>query len=386
MGNFLADLEKDINCNSKRTVGGMSDYHKLKEIIVEGYKSIKKQVIPIGSMNVLIGQNGAGKSNFISLFEFLKDIIEARLQYVVQKAGGAEQLLFYGSKETNKIHFRLDFNPNLYEINLQATANDSLFIDKELCGYWRDFGNTNDPYWAISTVAKNESNLSSIKRTRVQDYAYEVLKDWRVYHFHDTSESAGMKKNASITDTEFLFEDASNIAAFLYTLQESQSEYYDRIVKTIQLVIPFFKNFVLRPNVINSDRIRLEWQDKYSDKIFTASSLSDGSLRFICMATLLLQPELPHLIILDEPELGLHPTAISVLAGLLKKAAIRSQVLISTQSVNLVNEFEPENVIVVDREEGASVFKRLDSEKLEEWLDNYSLGDIWEKNVIGGMP
>lgn len=365
----------------------MSDYHKLKEIRVEGYKSIKQQVVPIGNMNVLIGQNGAGKSNFISLFEFLKDIIEARLQYIVQKAGGAEQLLYYGSKETKKIHFLLDFAPNLYEIYLQPSANDSLFVEKEQCGYWRDAGNnTHTLYWSVSTTAREESNLSLIKRSRVQDYAYDVLKDWRVYHFHDTSDSAGMKKYASIANSEYLFDDASNLAAFLYILQKNESEFYDRIVKTIQLVVPFFKNFVLRPNVLNPETIRLEWQDKFSDKIFTAASLSDGSLRFICMATLLLQPKLPKLIILDEPELGLHPTAISILAGLLKKASVRSQVLISTQSVNLVNEFEPENVIVVDREEGSSVFKTLDSEKLEEWLNNYSLGDIWEKNVIGGMP
>lgn len=365
----------------------MSDYHKLKEIRVAGYKSIRQQIVQIENMNVLIGQNGAGKSNFISLFEFLKDIIEARLQFVVQKAGGAEQLLFYGSKETDKIHFRLDFSPNLYDIILQPTRNDSLFVEKEQCGYWRDSrSNIDTPFWSVSTISKNESNLSEIKRTRVQEYAYEVLKDWRVYHFHDTSDSAGMKKYASISDTGFLFEDASNLATFLYIMQKGHSDFYDRIVKTIQLVIPFFRNFVLRPNALNSETIRLEWQDKYSDKIFTASSLSDGSLRFICMATLLLQPELPKLIILDEPELGLHPTAISILAGLLKKASVRSQVLISTQSVNLVNEFEPENVIVVDREEGASVFKKLDSQKLEEWLNNYSLGDIWEKNVIGGMP
>ena len=365
----------------------MSDFHNLKEIKVEGYKSIKQQTVPIGNMNVLIGQNGAGKSNFISLFEFIKDIIEARLQFVVQKAGGAEQLLFYGSKQTDKIHFRLDFAPNLYEVILEPTRNDTLFVELEQCGDWRGEGNNQQTLnWSVSTIAQKESGLYKLKRNQVQDYAYNVLKNWRIYHFHDTSDSAGMKKYASISDTEFLFDDASNLASFLYVLQARSSDFFDRIVKTIQLVIPFFKNFVLRPNALNPETIRLEWQDKFSDKVFTASSLSDGSLRFICMATLLLQPKLPQLIILDEPELGLHPTAISILAGLLKKASIRSQVLISTQSVNLVNEFEPENVIVVDREEGASVFRTLDSEKLGEWLNNYSLGDIWEKNVIGGMP
>lgn len=365
----------------------MSDYHKLRNITVEGYKSIKQQIVPIGDMNVLIGQNGAGKSNFISLFEFLKDIIEARLQFIVQKAGGAEQILYYGSKETERIHFYLDFAPNLYEIYLQPTANDSLFVALERCGFWRDIGTkTGTPFWSVSTSSRDESNLSQIKRTLVQDYAYDVLKDWRVYHFHDTSDSAGIKKYCSISDNEFLFDDASNLAAYLFLLKETSSEHYDRIVKTLQLVIPFFKNFVLRPNPLNTDTIRLEWHDKFSEKVFTASSLSDGSLRFICMTTLLLQPKLPKLIILDEPELGLHPTAISILAGLLKKASVRSQVLISTQSVNLVNEFEPSDVIVVDRDGESTLFKRLDNESLEEWLNNYSLGDIWEKNIIGGMP
>lgn len=172
----------------------------------------------------------------------------------------------------------------------------------------------------------------------------------------------------------------------LHALLHTQKDYYERIVKTIQLVIPFFKDFVLRPDSINSDIIRLEWQDKYSDKTFTATALSDGSLRFICMATLLLQHTLPKLIILDEPELGLHPSAIVVLAGLLKKASTRSQVIVSTQSVNLVNEFEAENIIVAETRNGASNFKRLDPEKLQDWLNEYSLGDIWEKNIIGGMP
>ena len=365
----------------------MPDNHKLKEIRVEGYKSIKQQTVPIGNMNVLIGQNGAGKSNFISLFKFIRDIIDARLQFVVQKAGGAEQLLFYGSKETAKIYFRLDFAPNLYEVILAPTLNDTLFVEIEQCVNSRDERDDQGMlYWRTSTIAQVESSLQKIYRNQSQEEVFNFLTNWRVYHFHDTSDSAGMKKYSSLADTRFLFEDASNLASFLYVLQAGSPDFYDRIVKTIQLVIPFFKNFVLRPNALNAETIRLEWQDKFSDKIFTASSLSDGSLRFICMATLLLQPKLPPLIILDEPELGLHPTAISVLAGLLKKASVRSQVLISTQSVNLVNEFEPENVIVVDREEGASVFKTLDSEKLAEWLNNYSLGDIWEKNVIGGMP
>lgn len=361
-------------------------YHKLKLVRAAGYKSIKHQEINLGDMNVLIGQNGAGKTNFISLFKFLRNIIEGRLKNISLKAG-AENLLYYGSKETKQIDIYLDFSPNVYEIKLQPTRSDSLIVASEQCGFWRTIGGYNQPYWQTIARADEESRLAEKAKTgRVAEYVYDVLKDWFVYHFHDTSETAGVKKYGSTTDNRFLFEDASNLAAFLYILKETQQEFYQRIVKTIQLVIPFFKDFVLLANPLNTNTIRLEWQDKFSDRTFTANELSDGSLRFICMATLLLQKKLPKVILLDEPELGLHPAAITILAGLLKKASKRSQVIVSTQSVSLVNEFEPEDIIVVDRNEGETAFKRLEADKLETWLNEYSLGDLWDKNVIGGNP
>ena len=364
----------------------MNRAYKLNEIHVKGYKSIKDQKISLSKLNILIGQNGAGKSNFISIFKFLRNIIEGRLKNVSQSAG-AESLLYYGSKETSRIFINLDFDPNYYEILLQPSINsDTLFVEKEYCGYWGDKSYP-EPYWEYTTNSEEESQLpKKIKSSKIANYVYWILRDWRVYHFHDTSESAGVKKYASMADNKFLFEDASNLAPFLYLMKETQEEYYERLVKTIKLVIPFFKGFVLEPNPFNEEIIRLEWQDIHSEKIFTANDFSDGSLRFICMATLLLQKNLPRIVLLDEPELGLHPTAISILAGLLRKATNRAQVIVSTQSVNLVNEFEPEDIIVVEHKEAETIFNRLEFEKLEDWLENYSLGDLWDKNVIGGKP
>jgi len=358
--------------------------HNLRKIKIEGYKSIKNQEITLTELNILIGQNGAGKSNFISMFRFLRNIIEQRLKNTSLTIG-AESLLYYGSKETKYIDFYLDFRPNVYQLKLQPTNNNTLIVNNEECGYWdKKFL---QPYWKSIAKSEEESKLKEkVKKDNVADWTYHVLKDWFVYHFHDTSDTSGMKKYCSISDGKRLFEDASNIAAFLYTLQQTKNEFYERIIKTIQLVIPFFKDFVLEPSIHDNERIRLEWQDIYSDKVFTPHELSDGSLRFICMAILLLQKELPHMIILDEPELGLHPSAITILAGLLKKASKRSQVVVSTQSVNLVNEFEPENIIVVEHIDKETVFKRLETEKLETWLENYSLGELWDKNVIGGRP
>lgn len=363
----------------------MSTYHRLNKVRIEGYKSIKKQEVYLDELNILIGPNGAGKTNFISLFRFLRNIIEGRLKNVSLKSG-AENLLYYGSKQTKEMLIYLDFSPNIYEIMLQPANNDSLFIAREHCGFLGS--GYSQPYWeAATTLSEEESLLSTKAKTnKIDKYVYDVLKEWRVYHFHDTSETAGVKKYCSLADNKFLFEDASNLAAFLYLLKQTQEEYYERIVKTIQLVIPFFRDFVLEPNPHNEDNIRIEWRDKYSDKTFTAAELSDGSLRFICMATLLLQKKLPKVILLDEPELGLHPSAMTILSGLLKKASKRSQVIISTQSVSIVNEFDPENIIVVEKNEDETLFKRLEPEKLESWLTDYSLGDLWDKNIIGGNP
>jgi predicted ATPase len=359
-------------------------YKQLRSIEIIGYKSIKHQTIPINSMNVLIGQNGAGKSNFISTFKFLRNIIEGRLKNTSLRAG-AENLLYYGSKTTKSLYLGLDFRPNLYDITLHPAENDSLFVKREHCGFWGS--GYKEPLLESIAFDEEESQLAKYtKRKAIAEHVFGVLKNWRVYHFHDTSETAGVKKYASMADYKFLFEDASNIAPFLYVMKKTEEQYYERIVKTIQLVIPFFKDFVLEPNPLNEDNIRLEWCDNYSDRTFSANQLSDGSLRFICMATLLLQAQLPLLILLDEPELGLHPTAITILAGLLKKASKRSQVIVSTQSVSLVNEFDAEDIIVVEKENAETVFKRLDPEILETWLETYSLGDLWDKNVIGGKP
>lgn len=360
-------------------------YLDLRNIHIEGYKSIKSQSIDLLKMNVLIGQNGAGKTNFISLFRFIRNIISGRLKLLSKKIG-AESLLYYGSKETERILLSLDFHPNYYEIKLQPTlSDDTLFIESEHSGF-QDSGYS-EPFWESIGASEDESCLAKYaKRHKVSEYVYDVLKEWRVYHFHDTSDSAGIKKYASMSDNKFLFEDASNIAPFLYLLRKKQEKYYERIVKTIQLVIPFFNDFVLEPNPHKPETIRLEWNDIYSDKTFTANDLSDGSIRFICMATLLLQKELPYMLLLDEPELGLHPTAITILSGLLKKASKRAQVVVSTQSVSLVNEFDPEDIIVVEKENKETVFKRLESNKLNAWLDEYLLGDLWDKNIIGGRP
>ncbi|MFJ1762789.1 AAA family ATPase [Amycolatopsis sp. NPDC088138] len=334
-----------------------------------------------------MGANGAGKSNFVQALELLGRIVESELGLFVGLNGGASALL--NTDDAALIHLELDAQPNSYEAKLVPAADDELIFEKETVFFQAE--GYDRPYGEPLGGGHRETRLgreAELRPGRVAAHVIELLKGCKVFHFHDTSADAPVKRLVSTADNITLRKDAGNLAAYLFRLQGSadraEQAAYRRIVKTIQLVAPFFREFVLQPD--SNERILLRWQQQDSDAVFSANQMSDGTLRFVCLATLLLQPELPALVVLDEPELGLHPFAIVQLAGLLRQASARSQVLIATQSVTLMNQFEVEDLIVVERRAGASEFTRPDLAALTEWLDEYSLGELWEKNLLGGRP
>ena len=357
----------------------------LKNVKIKGFKSIKEMDLKLGSLNILIGSNGAGKSNFISLFKLLNQIVLKNLQVFVGQSGGANTFLYLGSKVTNEIEIHLDFDPNAYFCKLGPTADDSLIFLEEST-FFQGPGHKK-PYEEGLGEGHKETKLHELANKKgVVNHVLKNMKSWRVYHFHDTSESSKIKQTGDLGDNDVFRPDASNLAAFLYFLKEKQADSYRNIVETVRMAAPFFDDFQLRPSKFNPNKIQLEWHQKGMDDYFNAHSLSDGTLRFMCLATLLLQPELPAVILLDEPELGLHPYAVTLLANLLKSAATKTQIIASTQSVGLVNQFEPADIVVVDRKEGWSEFSRLDRARMEDWLEEYGLGDLWEKNILGGRP
>jgi predicted ATPase len=363
---------------------------ELDYITVRGFKSIAAvEKLTLGAINVIVGPNGSGKSNFIGVFSFLHAVREGRLQDYVASAGGAENLLYFGSKTTSSIEFHLSFQEgvNQYSLTLSPTVDDSLFPSTERVFFW-DKAKHPAPYDENLSRRGNEAGISDPKIKKIGYWTREHLGSWRVYHFHDTSRSSPMKKTADVEDNRFLRPDGSNLAAFLYYLRERHEPSYDLIRRTVQRVTPFFDDFSLQPSKLNPDKIRLEWRHKNSDQYFDSSSLSDGTLRFIGLATLFLQPQRyrPHVILVDEPELGLHPYAITMLGSLVKTAASQTQVILSTQSPLLLDQFEPEDVLVADRVNEGTHFTRLDSQRLSAWLEEYSLGQLWEKNEFGGRP
>ena len=363
----------------------------IASLTIEGYKSIRKlDGFEMRRLNVLIGANGAGKSNFISLFSLLRAIVEERLQVTVQTAGGADALLHMGPKVTRQIACVLNFPPNSYQFTLVPTADNRLVFSEEAMGYSGSFGTARRVH-----SGHTEARLRSLKdapgamgaQRGIEHYIHDAVSNWVIYHFHDTSSTASVRRPVTVRDNAYLRHDAANLAAFLLRMRSIWPDRYDMIRDSIRLIAPFFDDFQLRERPAGDDEtVLLEWSQKDSDYPFHPSQISDGTLRFICLATALLQPIPPATIFVDEPELGLHPFALSVLAGLLKQAAARRQVVVSTQSAALLDYFEPEDVIVVDRENGASRFRRLERLALDQWLEEYSLGELWQKNVVEGGP
>jgi len=364
---------------------------ELETITVKGFKSIAAiEELKLGDINVLIGPNGSGKSNFIGVFAFLHALREGQLQDYVARAGGAEKILHFGSKITPTLEIYISFQGgvNQYKIALSATETDQLYPHSEIAYFRGDKERFTTPYPHILTPSRTEAGISDPNSQGIARFVRDHLGSWRLYHFHDTSASSPMKKTVDINDNRYLRPDGSNLAAFLYLLRLKHEASYDLIRRTVQRVAPLLADFALEPLRLNPNKIRLEWQHKGSSAYFDAASLSDGSLRFIALATLFLQPEAyrPSVILVDEPELGLHPYAITLLASLIKQAAQQTQVIVSTQSPLLLDHFQPEDVLVADRVDGGTQLTRLESARLTTWLEEYSLGQLWEKNELGGRP
>ena len=362
----------------------------LERIRIEGFKSIEKIDLVMNPINILIGANGSGKSNFISIFTFLRNLSEGKLESYVEKNGGANSFLHFGVKHTPSLSIGVEVGYNGYYSILESGNNDNLVFDSEYCTI-----KSSNKRFPIKGLRGESGLLPGAPCTSppVRNYTRRYLERCRVYHFHDTGPSAGFRQVSKLSSSDYLFSDAANIAAFLYCLKNSDNNEYQKsyrnIVSAIQTVAPFFHDFYLESRGQEGDEnIILKWLHKEHENPFSASQLSDGTARFICMATLFLQPAIlrPNTIVLDEPELGLHPAALEVLADLVKLTSKENQVICSTQSVTFANHFDPEDFIVVDQSKGVSKFKRLDAEDLGVWLEEYQMGDIWNKNLIGGRP
>ena len=352
---------------------------RLGSLTVRGFKSIRAlEDFELRNLNVLIGANGAGKSNFIDLFRMLAAVAEKRLQLFVSRQDGPDALLFGGRKRTQRLEAEFVFGRNGYGFSLEPVGERLIFAREEtrFLRHAHPLGSGHE-----------EARLPAADDDAFAPYVRPALAGWRVYHFQGSGPEAPVRNAQAVRDNLLLKPDAGNLAPFLRLLRERHADRYRQIVEAVRLAAPFFGDFVYRKNP--GERMELEWfEADDADTVRGPRQLSDGTLRFICLAALLLQPThlQPEAILIDEPELGLHPHALALLAGMLRCAAETRQIIVATQSADLVNELDPEDVVVVNRRNGESVFERPDADRLHDWLEDYALGDLWKMNVLGGRP
>jgi predicted ATPase len=377
----------------------MGNRFKLKNMLIKGFKSFSpdSEAVELRDINVCIGPNAAGKSNLVSFFKMLNYMTTGSLQQFVGQEGFADSILHYGSAHTPIMQAKLDFeneteDKDTYSFSLAQASGGTLIFTEEILQWKRH--EDEEPVKIDLGAGHAESKLKSDVEAggKTSKVVYSMLKGCQAYQFHDTSSTALIRNPHRIDDNRFLYDDAGNLPAFLYAManRDETRPYYERIVRHVRSVIPKFKNFILEPTLENENYIRLDWEEEGARYNFGPNQLSDGSLRFIAMLTLLLQP--PHLrpnfIVLDEPELGLHPAALAMLGEIIKQTSEQTQVLLATQSSSFVDAFEAEDILVFDRDEktGSSKVTRHNSKSLAEWLKHYSLSELWEKNVMGGRP
>ncbi|MXX97382.1 MAG: AAA family ATPase [Rhodothermaceae bacterium] len=366
--------------------------NRLERISLTGFKTLNPLTdFEPRSRTVLIGPNGAGKSNFISFFRMVSYALSGpdQLARYVAQQGGSRRVLHDGPDCTREIRATLTIQTSSgmsdYDFRLFHAAGDTLIFANERYRFTRSEWEIKPNWNMLGAGHKDPELLKATSDHLTARVIHTLLRKIVVYQFHNTSDNSRIRGKWSINDNRWLKEDAANVAPVLHRLKTQEPLYYQRIVDHIRLVLPMFSDFELEPDYGN---LMLRWREKDTDEVFDASQASDGFLRIVALITLLLQPsnDLPDTLILDEPELGLHPLAINIIGNLIAAASVKIQIIVATQSVLMVDCFDPEDIVVVERPGRASTFRRLDSHKLGEWLFDYSLSELWEKNVIGGQP
>ena len=361
----------------------------IKTVTIEGFRGLRNiQNLELPQLTVLIGANGAGKSTLIRFFEMLGWMLRSkRLQEFVLLQGGGDDQFFMGARQTPRIHAQLCLQTGLglndYRFDMvHVSAGDTVMLMNEGYRYSANTFASKAKWTEIDAVGKESALLDKTDKTCKT--IVNLLRQCSTYQFHDTSSKAAIHNRWDITDSLRLRSDGGNLAAVLLDLLNTEPKRYELIVKQIRRVLPVFQDFVLEDI---AGKVLLRWIGSKSDKVFGSHLTSDGSLRLFCLITLLNLPpaRLPDVMFFDEPELGLHPHAISLIAQMLKRLSKQRQIFIATQSPYLVDCFELENIIIASADNGETTLRKLPRADYQTWLnDEYELSDIWLKQAVGG--
>ena len=367
---------------------------RITKVSLTGFKSFKdKTDIALSNLNVIIGANGTGKSNLLSFFQLLGNALTRNLQGHILRYGG-EHFLHNGRKKTERIKCAIEIATNnatdRYEIDLAFQAPGRLFISREYIEYRKsgkdkpftcEIKNNGYELGLLDFGEKLGNSNNALRGTA--NAIKTMLQKIRAFQFHDTTDTARIRGGILRADCQYLKNDGGNLAAVLNMLKTTPEylPFYNRIVRYVQKILPYFADFAIDGFPEKQDTVYLFWKKQGSDYILTPNQLSDGTIRFIALATLLLAPRKiqPDVIVIDEPELGLHPLAIRILANMIKQAAENLQILVATQSPLFLDFFNANDILVFEAPDETTRVKRLSQNELLSWVQEYTLSELWEK-------
>ena len=380
----------------------MEPASKIESIKIQGFRSLADvELTDLPNAAVLIGPNGSGKSNVFLFLEMLRQMLRyRRLGEFVARHGGADDQLFGGSAVTSTLSGELQLSASnghyFHKFSLPYVQPDQFFVERESIDFvpsthpgpmGRLTFNRDTESGLLDLYEVDESSNDVVNKELVQalNEIREFFGSLAFHQFHNTDFNSNIKKSWDITDSVRLRPDGGNLAAVLYRLEQEDTKRYDYICNLINRILPTFDRFDLEESY---GKVLLRWKAVGSDKTMGAHLTSDGSLRYFCLVTLLNLPEemLPSVILLDEPELGLHPSAVGLVGAMIKRMSRHRQVIVATQSPLMLNEFDLGEVYVFDLKDGQTRVHRPDEEGLKNWVEEYSTGEIWLTNLIGGRP
>lgn len=373
---------------------------RLNNISISHFKSIANvHELVLADLNVIIGANGAGKSSFISIFQMLENMSRRNFQNFCIDSGDANSLFFFEGAKSQPIKLGFDFKngkiKTCYNLEIILSPKETALISQEYMEYDGDIisdneGTEDNP----ATGYRTESQLyrwgSDKKRYKLHYPVCETINSWRTYHFHDTSIASFLRKSSQFGTDKNLLQTGENLAPYIFYLRERHPDIYTYLVSAIRCIAPFFLDFVFpytwEQARENNQKISLAWKQTCSERLMQPWQFSDGTLRFIALVVALIQPDPPAIILVDEPEIGLHPAAISFISGLLHDASTRTQVIVTTQSPLMLENMDPHNIIVMTSQNNKSSCEKLDAKSLKTWLEDYTLCDLWMKGLLATGP
>ena len=371
----------------------------IEHLRVRGFRSLADvELSPVAGANVLIGANGSGKSNIVHFFTMLSWMLKSRrLAEFVSREGGADDQLHGGNDTTPRleaeIRIRTVTGRNDYLFSLMYAHPDQLLFSDEAFRYSRDDFGTEAPWIHLGAghreaqiVRAGQGNFERLAANQqTARMVTHLLRNCAAYQFHNTGPTSAFKKTWDAGDNAYMRTDGGNLAAILYRLEHKDLDRYEIICRHIRRVLPGFDCFQIEEQY---GKVALRWRSPLLNKTYGAHLTSDGSLRFFALVTLLNLPRemLPGVLVLDEPELGLHPKAIALVGDMIRAMAESRQIILATQSPLLVDVFNLDQVVVLELRDGRTEVNRLPPQEFRAWIGKFSVGEMWQKNLLGGRP